>query len=402
MKFNRLISVAGFAIAILTAGSVAAQTGEIRVLCSSGFKAVMEELAPQFERATHHKVAVRYGLAAMLKQQIEAGEAFDLAILTPAAIDDLINAHKVAADSRTTLARSGLGIVMRAGAPKPDITTVETFKRSLVAAKSIAFAKEGASGVAFAALIERLGIADALKGKSKLTATGEEVGQAVVAGDAELGVLPVSEILPIRGAELLGTFPADVQSYIVMVAGVGTSAKAGTVARDFVGFLTAPSALPVINAKGMERPPLGAAPVSSQEPVKGVANPEALFTDANAKLNANKQSALHIMKDLLQCNHWDEADKWLTARYIQHNPNVASGRDAVVKFFGSRPKTPTCDKLSTPIVAVLADGDLVTVVIAREYKDSKDPAKSYTSTWFDMWRFVGGKADEHWDPATKP
>src|SRR6266436_2364085 len=102
----------------------------------------------------------------------------------------------------------------------------------------------------------------------------------------------------------------------------------------------------------------------AQEPVVGVANPESLFTDANPKLNANKQAALHIMKDLLQCNHWDEADKWLTARYVQHNPNVTSGRDAVVKFFGSRPKTPTCDRLATPVVAVLADGDLVTVVIA--------------------------------------
>ena len=144
------------------------------------------------------------------------------------------------------------------------------------------------------------------------------------------------------------------------------------------------------------------ASAAAQEPVKGVPNPESLFTDRNPKLNANKQAALHIMKDLLQCNHWDEADKWLTERYIQHNPLVASGRAPVVTFFGSRPKTPTCDKLTTPVVAVLADGDLVTVVIAREYKESKDPSKTYTSTWFDMWRFVDGKADEHWDPATKP
>src|SRR5438874_8664168 len=94
---------------------------------------------------------------------------------------------------------------------------------------------------------------------------------------------------------------------------------------------------------------LAAAPAIAQEPVRGAANPESLFTDRNAKLNTNKQAALHIMKDLLQCNHWDEADKWLTARYVQHNPNVMSGRDAVVKFFGSRPKTPTCDKLTTPV-----------------------------------------------------
>ena len=139
----------------------------------------------------------------------------------------------------------------------------------------------------------------------------------------------------------------------------------------------------------------------AQEPVVGVADAESLFTDANPKLNANKQAALHIMKDLLQCNHWDEADKWLTARYLQHNPRIPSGRAAVVGFFGSRPKTPTCDKLNMKIVAVLADGDLVTIVLPRELKDPKDPSKTYTTTWFDMWRFVDGKADEHWDPAVK-
>jgi predicted SnoaL-like aldol condensation-catalyzing enzyme len=139
----------------------------------------------------------------------------------------------------------------------------------------------------------------------------------------------------------------------------------------------------------------------AQEPVVGVANPEALFRDKNQRLNTNKQATLHIMKDLLQCNHWDEADKWLTSRYVQHNPNVRSGREGVVKFFGTRPKTATCDKLNTEIVAVLADGDLVTVVMPRELKDPKDPSKTYTTTWFDMWRFVDGKADEHWDPATR-
>ena len=253
MKFNRLVSAVWLAVAILI-DPVAAQTGDIKVLCSNGFKAVMDDLAPQFERATHHKVSVRYGLAARLKEQIEAGEAFDLAILTPAAIDDLIKARKVVPDSRTVLAQSGLGIAIRAGAQKPDITTVDAFKRSLLRAKSIAYAKEGASGVAFATLIQRLGIADDLKAKSRLTATGEEVGQSVVSGEVELGVLPVSEILPIRGAELLGAFPADAQSYIVMVSAIGAGTKASRAAGDFVEFLTAPSALPVIKAKGMERP----------------------------------------------------------------------------------------------------------------------------------------------------
>jgi len=242
------------AVAMVLMSPVVAQAAEIKILCSSGFKAVMEELAPQFERATHHQVVVRYGLAATLKQEIEAGAAFDLAVLTPAAIDDLIGQRKVASDSRTILARSGLGIAIRAGAPKPDITTVEAFKRSLLAAKSIAYAKEGASGVAFAALIQRLGVAEDLKAKSQLTATGEQVGEAVVRGEAEFGVLPVSEILPVRGAELLGTFPADAQSYIVMVAAVGAGSRESGAARDLIKFLTAPAALPVIKAKGMERP----------------------------------------------------------------------------------------------------------------------------------------------------
>src|SRR5262249_33063137 len=138
---------------------------------------------------------------------------------------------------------------------KVDISTVEAFKRSLLGAKSIAYAKEGASGVAFAALIQRLGIADDLKNKIKLTATGEEVGEVVGRGEAGVGVLPVSEILPIPGAELLGTFPLDVQSYIVMVAGVSASANEGQTATDLIKFLIAPAAGPVIRAKGMERLP---------------------------------------------------------------------------------------------------------------------------------------------------
>jgi len=139
----------------------------------------------------------------------------------------------------------------------------------------------------------------------------------------------------------------------------------------------------------------------AQAPVAGAANPESLFTDSNPKLQANKQVALHIVRDLLECNHWDEADRWLTPEYIQHNPNVVSGRDAVVKFFGSRPKQPIPDQMQTKVVAVMADGDLVLVAFPREYKDPKNAAKTYTTTWFDMWRIRNGKAAEHWDGAMK-
>src|SRR5579864_3483067 len=143
-------------------------------------------------------------------------------------------------------------------------------------------------------------------------------------------------------------------------------------------------------------------PASAQEPVKGAADPVALFKDKNPRLNAMKQAAYHIEKELLQCNYWDQADKWLTERYIQHNPLAASGRAGVVKFFESmhRKREEPCGELWAPVVAVLAEGDLVTVVTAAERKDSK--GQPYTTTWFDMWRIVDGKADEHWDPQMKP
>ncbi len=145
---------------------------------------------------------------------------------------------------------------------------------------------------------------------------------------------------------------------------------------------------------------LACSPLFAQAPVTGVADPEALFKDSDPKLNANKQVVLHIVRDLLECNHWDEADKWLTPEYIQHNPLVISGRDPVVKFFGSRPQKPIPAKMQTKIAAVIAEGDLVVVAYPKEAKDSK--GQPYTTTWFDMWRIKNGKADEHWDPQTKP
>jgi len=230
-----------------------ANAAEIQVLCSNGLKAVMEDLAPQFEKATGHKVVVKFGLAAGFKQQIESGTAFDVAVLTPPMIDDLIKQGRMAADSRAVIARTGLGIMVRAGARKPDVRDTDAFKRALIGAKSIAFAKEGASGVAFAATIEKIGIAANLKTKLKPTASGEEVNDLVVRGDAEFGILPLSEILAVKGAELGGMFPADVQTYIIMATAVSSNAKQAAAARDLIKFLMAPAALPVIKAKGMER-----------------------------------------------------------------------------------------------------------------------------------------------------
>jgi predicted SnoaL-like aldol condensation-catalyzing enzyme len=149
---------------------------------------------------------------------------------------------------------------------------------------------------------------------------------------------------------------------------------------------------------------LACVPTVAQEPVVGVTGVEAdaMFTSKDPQLNINKQAAYHIMKDLLEANHWELADQWLTAAYHQHNPNVASGRDGVVKFFMSirKPSEIPEHLTKTKIVAVVAEGDLVIVVTPRELTDPRDPSKKYTTSWFDMWRFKDGKADEHWDGAT--
>jgi predicted SnoaL-like aldol condensation-catalyzing enzyme len=143
---------------------------------------------------------------------------------------------------------------------------------------------------------------------------------------------------------------------------------------------------------------------AAQVAVTGAADADALFHDANPKLNANKQVAYHIEKDLLEAGNWDLGPKLLTQRYIQHNPNAASGRNGVVKYFTQVRKvkpTPIPERMKTKVVSVVAEGDLVVVAYVSDVKDAKQPSKSYTTTWFDMWRFKDGKADEHWDPATR-
>jgi len=253
MKTRRLITVAAFAILLMLGQAGAAYAAELHVLCSLGLKSVVEELVPQFERTSGHKVVVEYGLAAQFKQQIESGKDFDLAILTPALIDDLIKQSKMAADSRAVIARTGLGLMIRAGGRKPDVSSTDAFKRALLGAKSIAFAKEGASGVAFVATVERLGMTETLKSKFKATGSGEEVNDLVVRGEADFGVLPLSEILAVKGAELGGMFPADIQTFITMAGAVNPKAKQGAAARDLLKFLTSTGVLPTIKAKGMER-----------------------------------------------------------------------------------------------------------------------------------------------------
>ena len=248
MRFIKMTAAA----AAIAAMATSAQAADIKVICSNGFQAVMHELGPQYERATGHKLVVSYGLAAVLGKEIEGGEAFDLTILAPPQIDALIRQGKIAADSRAVLARSGIGVMVRSGASKPDISTVDAFKRALLDAKSIAFPPQGQSGIYLVGLIERLGLTEALKTKMMPIASGPLTGETVAKGEAEIGITPIGELLAVKGVALVGPLPPQVQNYIVQTAGISTTTAQGAAARDFLKFLMAPANAHVIAEKGME------------------------------------------------------------------------------------------------------------------------------------------------------
>ena len=250
MKNRIAIKLIALVLPVMLVQARTAQAAEIKVLCSTALKTVMQELVPQFERATGHKVVVEYGVSAGMQRRVEAGEQFDAIFLTVKQLDALVQGGKIAPGTRTPIARSGMGIAIHAGAARPDIGTVDALKRTLLAAKSIAYAKEGAAGVYLIALAKRLGIVEQLK--LKAMDSGDAVAAAVAGGTAEFGILPVSEILPVKGAELLGEFPKDVQEYAISVGGVSATAKQAGAARELIKFLTAPAAVPVIKKKGME------------------------------------------------------------------------------------------------------------------------------------------------------
>jgi molybdate transport system substrate-binding protein len=250
MTIRSLATALAAAAALVSMSSI--EAAEIKVLASNGVRAALEELAPAFERETGNKLVIEFGLAAVLKRQIEGGAAFDLAILTSAGIDDLAKQGKVAGASRASIARSGVGIGIKRGAARPDIGTADALKRTLLEAKSIAWAKEGASGVYFAGLLERMGIAEQMKPKAVLAPSGAEVGKLVASGEVQFGVILVNELMAVPGVEVLGPLPPELQSYTVFHAGVASGSKNAQGAQALIKFLTAPSAGAVFKAKGQE------------------------------------------------------------------------------------------------------------------------------------------------------
>jgi len=238
-----------FAMAIATSAGAA----EIHVFCSNGIRAVLEELLPKFEQSTGDKVILQYEPSSQLRKRIDAGEPFDLTILTTSLIDAEIGAGRLAADSRTVLARSGLGVSIRSGAKKPNVSTVDAFKRALLDAESITYAQQGASAAPFEVLVAKLGLTAQLRPKYRLGNTAADVGDAVSSGRVELGIAPVSEILPVRGVDLAGPFPREIQSYVEMTGALSVSARETDAARKLLAFIVAPGNLPMIKMKGMER-----------------------------------------------------------------------------------------------------------------------------------------------------
>jgi molybdate transport system substrate-binding protein len=236
---------------LLVAGA-AARADELRVISSNGVKAAIEELAPKFEAATGHKLAITWGAANPLKAEIEKGASPDVAMLTADAIDDLVWQGKLTGATRAILADSNAGVAVRKGAAKPDIATVAGFRQALLDAKSIGFVERGATGAYIKVLLDKLGIAGAVRDKLRPLPVENPAANAVARGEAEIGITQISEILPYPGAELAGPLPKEIQLTTPFAAAVGAGTQKPDAAKALIAFVTSPAAAPVFKAKGLE------------------------------------------------------------------------------------------------------------------------------------------------------
>jgi molybdate transport system substrate-binding protein len=223
----------------------------LKVFVSNSLRGVFDTLRPEFERASGYALDISYDPAQVMLRRIGTGESADLVILGAAAIDTLVAQGKVDGASRRTLGRCGSGLAVRAGAPRPDIGSVDALKRALLEAKSIIHTSEGASGIHFARLVETLGIADAVKAKAR-TQPGGLVAQRVASGEVELGVQQIPELLAVQGVDLVGPLPADVQAYSTSTAGIFMDTKQRVAAQALVDFLATPHSVDTMRAKGFE------------------------------------------------------------------------------------------------------------------------------------------------------
>jgi molybdate transport system substrate-binding protein len=230
---------------------------EIKVVSTTAMKTVFEELAPAFERATGHRASVELGPSLRLEKELGDGKAADVAIVSRAGIKDLETSGRFAAGSAVHIADSTIGVAVAKGAPKPDISTPDNFKRAMLAAKSIACSKPvggGQSGAHLAKVFAELGITTAMQAKSHYGAGGAGglAGLVVLRGEAEIGIQQMAELMAVSGIDMVGPLPRELQSVTPFVAGISTNASHPEAAKALIQFLTTPEAKRVIKAKGLE------------------------------------------------------------------------------------------------------------------------------------------------------
>ena len=225
---------------------------EITVMESLAFKAAYLELVPLFEKETGHKITNLWAASVDMRTRLKGGEVVDLIIMSRQAIEELVPFNAIAPNGIANLATAGVGVAVKAGAPRPDISTPDALKKTLLAAKSVAYST-GPSGVYLEKLFERLGIAQQIAGKLKRV-KDEPTGALVARGESEIGFQQKSEILPVKGVDYIGPLPPEVQNVTVFSVGLHAKAPQPAAAKQLVAFLTAPAARPIIEAAGMEMP----------------------------------------------------------------------------------------------------------------------------------------------------
>jgi len=233
-----------------------APAADIKVLTAGAMRGVLAELLPQLEKDTGHKISLDNATAGTLAKRIEGGETFDVAVITPKVIDDLIEKGKIVPGSRVDVAKVGIGVAVKEGAARPDIATVEAFKRTLLAAGSVAYIDPkagGSSGIYFDGLLDRLGIAGEIRPKARLK-QGGYVAELVANGEAEVAVHQISEIVPVKGVVLVGPLPAEIQNFTTYTAAIGAGANDPAGAKALIQHIAGPAAAPVLKAKGMDKP----------------------------------------------------------------------------------------------------------------------------------------------------
>jgi molybdate transport system substrate-binding protein len=257
MKVRLLVAAANIGCIFLLVHGIGAEAADLKVLSAFGMQSVLEDLGPQFERATGHKLAISFATGGGTVKRVQDGEAADAVITLRQGIDTLVKDGKAPAGSVAALARAGIFVAVRRGAPRPDVSSPDALKRTLLAARSISYvdpASGGASGIHFAKVLDRLGIASEMQSKTVFPdpKTPAAVGAVVAKGAAEIGVHIIQELMPVAGIEIVGPLPGDLQDTIVFSVAIMTGTKDAAAAKALVDFLRTPESAQVIKAKGME------------------------------------------------------------------------------------------------------------------------------------------------------